>query len=639
MKRYTSIWPWLQSEFKNKTSLNYCYFGFFLLFLNILSFFHFLYKENALLGIRLFFLLYALGQALLEVFGFVLIGYLFNRFFPRWLYYLFIGSSFLILLLHFADFTLIQLMDTSIRYVFKCLFGCGVNHFLATIQSIHLNATMACLMGISFLCIPLLGIVFYQMTDRWTRRHPWKQSLAQLLQTLIGLALFLLFLDCIACPIVHRSTYDQYAKALPLGTVFLPPTPQQIILAQCPTLFPNIDMPLEEVAMIEPRPNIYIWIIESLRRDFIHEEVAPHLTSFGQRYGTFDASFANANATHLSWFAIFHALFPYHWTGIRDHAQSGSLPLQILKQLGYKIKAYSAADLHYYEMDQILFGDHHQLLDELQDFSSNWNLEPYQRDRAVLDTLLRDLEQESSQGGQVYLLFLDATHSEYSFPQEEPLKFTPIAKEIDYLTIIHTKKNLESIKNRYRNAIHYVDQLLGEFLARLENRSLLEEAILVITGDHGEEFFEEGALFHATHLNTMQTSVPLFCKCPTQTFSPHQIACHIDIFPTILHTLLGDEMHSYPFDGHSLSKPSLHPHHLTVMQNGATTPIEFTLQQDEIRMQVRFVNPSNIYGEPTIEVLSMQSQGEELLYQESLDSLVKRYCPDIFHPILFHRTP
>ncbi|WP_306686870.1 sulfatase-like hydrolase/transferase [Candidatus Coxiella mudrowiae] len=44
--------------------------------------------------------------------------------------------------------------------------------------------------------------------------------------------------------------------------------------------------------------------------------------------------------------------------------------------------------------------------------------------------------------------------------------------------------------NRYRNAAHFDDALVGQVLQALKGHQLLKNTIVIITADHGEEFNE-----------------------------------------------------------------------------------------------------------------------------------------------------
>ncbi len=568
---------------------NYIYFGFCFLVLTLISTLHFFYLDQSPLGIRLFFFIYGIGQAILEVGAFLLL----NRFFPRsgWIF-------FVLLLIHFSDFTNIHLMDAPISYGFKCFFGCGVDHFFATLQAIHLNFTMALLILCSTALIPFIGLLFYKATNRLSLRRPWNLTPNQVATALCVTFTALLALEFGVRSSLPHSSYTKFAKTLPFGATFFSPTYD--LTSAPPVPFREEQKMHDQLttlpSTLDKRPNIYIWVVEAIRRDFVTPETAPNWTLFGERYGTFPLSTSNANATQLCWYAIFHSNIPYYWARSREQWNGGSLPLTLLKQLGYKLHLYSAADFHYYRMDRLLFGEGLHLVDQVTDFSSDWSLEPWERDSKALSAFFQDLEAPDAREGNVYLFFMDGTHSEYSFPETEPLRFTPIVSQINYLTLTHTRKDLEGLKNRYRNAIFHIDSLAGQFLQKLTKKELFDEAIITFTSDHGEEFFEEGSLFHGTHLNTMQTHVPLLMKFGNSPAPKAELASHIDIFPTIFHFLLGRNDWSNLFDGVSLLQETKRDYLISVMQNAAETPTAFMFQnlEEQIPLLIDWTQSSDM---------------------------------------------
>ena len=306
---------------------------------------------------------------------------------------------------------------------------------------------------------------------------------------------------------------------------------------------------------------------------------------------------------------------------MREEWQEGSVPLRILKESGYKINVYSSSDLTYFNMDQLLFGKNRVLIDQMEDFSQIRFIEPYERDFRVVETLLKDLESPARRTGHVFIVFFDATHSEYSVPPNDPPIFQPALKEIDYLTL--TPTNIEPLKNRYRNAIFYIDSLMGKFFRALNERKLYADSIIAITGDHGEEFFEDGALFHGTHLNHYQTSVPIFCKFQKNPWVlQSQSATHIDLFPTIIHHLTGRLDFEHLFDGQSLFAPNRWPYRLAVLQNGPKTPAEFSIAKEGEFFQFRFPDIRHIYQTKELEILQASIPPDE--------------APDLLKPLL-HR--
>ena len=281
---------------------------------------------------------------------------------------------------------------------------------------------------------------------------------------------------------------------------------------------------------------------------------------------------------------FFTPISPIFGTRIAINGSKGAFLSRYLKKLGYQIQIYSSADLRFYGMDKLLFGENRSIADKVEEFLDN-SLQPCDRDALAIDAIERDLQSQ----GNVYIFFLDGTHSEYSFPKEMPLLYEPISQEIDYLTIGPKSIELEWIKNRYRNSIHYLDSHIGRFIQILKTRALYDDAIIAITGDHGEEFFEEGAPFHGTHLNSYQMSVPIYLKFPSKDWIPSvQLATHIQLFPSILHYLTKQSDFSHLFDGESIFKNNGWSYHLAFAQNGPDTPVEFILQRGQERLHACF---------------------------------------------------
>ncbi len=486
---------------------------------------------------------------------------------------------------------MVRLMDATIVYIFKFLFGSGLNHLIAGFQALNMNWTMIAMIIATILILPVAGLGFYWLTYRMTNKKPLHISLSHIALTVAVLGTALFLLDLIAQPYLNKNDYSKYQKTLPLGTTFLTPHAKYLSLSAPFPPFRDEETTLRALpqATLKHLPNVYLFVIETFRRDYLY--AAPHLSAFGAQNIAFSNSFANANSTHLSWFAIFHADVPLHWASMRDAWTHGSIPLQLLKNLGYRTSVYSSADLRYFNMDKLIFGAHRELANPIEEYTLDRTLEPCERDALAFQSLKRDLAPE----GRLYLIFLDSTHSEYSFPKDFPLQYQPIAKEIDYLTIGPKSPELELIKNRYRNAIGYIDSLMGNFFALLKEQNLYDDAIIAITGDHGEEFFEEGALFHGTHLNHYQTAVPLLLKFPSKEWIPQRDeATHMDLFPSILHYLTKQSDFTSLFDGHSVFSLKQPPYRIAVLQNGPDTPLEFYLEKPEIKLHARFVDPSKL---------------------------------------------
>jgi choline-sulfatase len=98
--------------------------------------------------------------------------------------------------------------------------------------------------------------------------------------------------------------------------------------------------------------------------------------------------------------------------------------------------------------------------------------------------------------------------------------------------------------NRYDSEIAYVDGYIGRTLDALDAAGLLEDAIVVMTSDHGEAFNEHGHYFHGQTVYDEVIRVPLFFRIPGE--APRRVedaVALIDIAPTLV-SLVGAEVPS-----------------------------------------------------------------------------------------------
>jgi arylsulfatase A-like enzyme len=105
----------------------------------------------------------------------------------------------------------------------------------------------------------------------------------------------------------------------------------------------------------------------------------------------------------------------------------------------------------------------------------------------------------------------------------------------------------------YDGGIAYMDAQLEALSAELDADGLLDETLLVITSDHGEEFGEHDLFSHGNSLYSQVTRVPLLIRLPTVAPAgarvPGAVALQ-DLAATIADLTLG--VTDSPFPGASL---------------------------------------------------------------------------------------
>jgi len=97
----------------------------------------------------------------------------------------------------------------------------------------------------------------------------------------------------------------------------------------------------------------------------------------------------------------------------------------------------------------------------------------------------------------------------------------------------------EEFRTNYRKEVEYFDDELGKFLARLDWRAQLDDTLVVVVGDHGDEFYEHDDYGHSNLPYDELTRVPLLMSFPdgTDIDQPQRVddlvRC-VDILPTAL---------------------------------------------------------------------------------------------------------
>jgi arylsulfatase A-like enzyme len=92
--------------------------------------------------------------------------------------------------------------------------------------------------------------------------------------------------------------------------------------------------------------------------------------------------------------------------------------------------------------------------------------------------------------------------------------------------------------DRYDSEIAFSDSIVGDLVAALERRGILERTIVVVTADHGEAFGEHGNRFHGRSCYEEQTHVPLVVRIPGVSARVVPVPVElVDLVPTLLELL------------------------------------------------------------------------------------------------------
>ncbi|HUR29095.1 MAG TPA: sulfatase-like hydrolase/transferase [Planctomycetota bacterium] len=280
-----------------------------------------------------------------------------------------------------------------------------------------------------------------------------------------------------------------------------------------------------------PRPNILVLVVDSWRQDMLDPEVTPKLWAFAQTARRFDDHLSGGNATRFGLFSLLYGLHGSYWWPVLDE-QRPPLLVTALQQAGWQPRVFSSASMEFPELRRTAWASIEANVED--HFPSPRRAE---RD-ALLGRRFAAWLPDALAARQPFFAFalLDAAHQTYDFPEDQA-PFQPCAEELDYLEMARTHDGLlrEQVRNRYKNALHYVDSVAGSMLEALEQSGALDDTIVLITGDHGEEFAEHGHWGHTSNFAPEQVRVPLLLRGPG--IAPgveSRPTSHVDVAATLL---------------------------------------------------------------------------------------------------------
>lgn len=298
----------------------------------------------------------------------------------------------------------------------------------------------------------------------------------------------------------------------------------------------RLQYPLAEVefAPVLNPPNIVILVAESLRWDRLTSEIMPNTWALAQKGQYYTQHYSSGNGTREALFGMFYGLYGSYWSSFL-HAQKSPLLMDKLQELGYQLDIRTSASFTYPEFNKTLFAK----IPLAQLHEEPESKKPWERDRDNATGLIDFVKNRDKTKPFMSFFFFESTHARYDFPDTNIIA-EPYLKDVNYWGM--SRKSLApkigELKNRYTNAAHWVDIQLGRIYADLEAQGLLENTIIIVTGDHGEEFLEKGFWGHNSTFVEEQTHTPMVIIAPTLGHAEiSRVTSHLDISPTLLQAI------------------------------------------------------------------------------------------------------
>ncbi|HAS8478924.1 TPA: DUF3413 domain-containing protein [Vibrio vulnificus] len=288
---------------------------------------------------------------------------------------------------------------------------------------------------------------------------------------------------------------------------------------------------------VEKPLNIMLLVVDSWRADTFNADNTPNMWKYAQSGVVFNNHIATGNATRTGIFGLFYGIPGTYWHGFLANQQSPVL-IDRLQALDYQLGIFTAAQLRKPEFNQTVFTK----VENLRIGSEGSR--PSELDADLTQDWLAWYDQRDKSKPTFSFLFYDAPHG-YDFPADFELKYEPMLKEVNYLKL-NNDTDPTPFFNRYKTSVRYVDSMATKVLDKLKESGDLENTVVIITGDHGQEMNDNKLNFwgHNSNFTDAQVNVPFAIFGPgvdvaEMQWSTEALTSHQDVVPTLMKHYLG----------------------------------------------------------------------------------------------------
>lgn len=391
--------------------------------------------------------------------------------------------------------------------------------YILVLSSVHITAILLAY-KFNFVLIRLLYVVVIFLFLTITERFMYGYSQAQLYAPVLERAE--------SMPLYQPMTIHGLLKQL--GIKVKKAHKVKILQAEGDLTYPKQSINLDK---IDKPFNIVMLVSESMRWDLLSPKIMPNMSSFAQQAWNFKRHYSGGNGTRQGIFALFYGIPGNYWDKFLLKEQEPVL-FDVLNDYKYQYFIYTSASFTYPEMDRTIFSQipKNKLIENNQG-------EPWKRDITNTSALINAIKNRDKEKPYFGYLFYEGTHARYSFSQQHVVR-SDYLKTLDYAGLSREElaPNIDGMKARYENAAYGVDRQLQRIVSFLQQTNEMDNTLLIITGDHGEEFMERGRWGHNSSFTDWQIRVPLIVWIPhSQPRTIDQRTSHMDIAPTILKRL------------------------------------------------------------------------------------------------------
>ncbi|MFQ6103538.1 MAG: sulfatase-like hydrolase/transferase [Candidatus Glassbacteria bacterium] len=336
-------------------------------------------------------------------------------------------------------------------------------------------------------------------------------------------------------------------------------------------------------------PNVLVLLIDTLRADHLscygyERKTSPNIDKLAEEGALFLNAYSQASWTKPATASLMTGYFPStHQTTTMGSGLMESFRIlpEVYRDKGYRTAILTSnnlvsplfgfdqgVDLFYYGKAQMvrelmlgniirtLLRGNQDRKRKVEDYF--WKLEAILRFRERVDydssvdslngRFLEWVDEDSARPFFAYIHYIEP-HFPYTPPPPYDTRFTSILPGA-YVQPTHNygfqpfdrmesveRELIETVVGEYDGEIAYLDNRLGAFFYELGERELLDGTIILLTSDHGEEFFEHSMWGHGHSLFNEVVRIPMLIRYPQAIEAGTRITAIsslVDVMPTLL---------------------------------------------------------------------------------------------------------
>jgi phosphoglycerol transferase MdoB-like AlkP superfamily enzyme len=282
--------------------------------------------------------------------------------------------------------------------------------------------------------------------------------------------------------------------------------------------------------------NVLFFVLESTPWEYVSLynntfSATPILEKYREKSIMFNDLYAHAPATNLSMFSMLCSQYP--WLSYRSLTEEhpdlamSSLP-SLLKEKGYRSAFFNSGDNRFQKAGEFLRARGFDLVDDYTQLQceqkglradSDWNFMDGANDactaKAMVDWIVKDPKTP-------FFSMMWSYQTHYPYFADAPLQ--------------HYSN--DSMQNKYLNAVHHSDSVLGIVLSGLEEKGLSRSTLVIVVGDHGEAFGRHDQVTHGRKIYEENLHIPCVLINPCFKYQQiNNIGGLVDLPATVLNIL------------------------------------------------------------------------------------------------------